>query len=170
MQSTDTSIPAQQRNRTTYRIGLLQAKAFRILKSHTAKVLKPLDLNAAEWALLGLVYEHESIRPSEAAHEIGVEPPFITTMVAKLKKKGVIRESVEVGDKRSKSIALTESGKKFVVETEQIVRKDMRSLIGGVNATDLMGYLAVIETIIASKHSHTDNSGEIKKTNNENHE
>lgn len=153
MNSLPNTTAALQRNKTTYRVGLLQAKAYRILKMRTSEALKPFGISTAEWAFLGLMYDHGPIRPSDAAIEVGVEPPFITATVGKLNKMRYLNEVTDEADKRSKTITLTEKGNVFVEQTEQAVRKDMRHIIGDVDPTDLKGYLSVLETIIARENA-----------------
>ena len=137
-------------NRTTYRVGLLQAKAYRILKSTTTQLLKPLGISTIEWAFLGLLHDRGSLRSKAAALELGVEPPFITVLVTSLKNRGLVSETKEANDTRAKSLQLTEEGRVFVDSTEKIVREGMRSSIKGVHLNDLLGYLAVLETIVTN--------------------
>ena len=80
-------------NRKTYRVGLLQAKAYRILKSRTTKILEPFDISTIEWAFLGLLYDKASLRTKVAARELGVEAPFITALVSSLKKRSFVVEA-----------------------------------------------------------------------------
>ena len=59
-------------NRKTYRVGLLQAKAYRVLKHHTAKALSEFNISHIEWAFLGLLYDApKGMRSSALAKELG---------------------------------------------------------------------------------------------------
>ncbi len=135
------------KNRTTYRVGLLQAKAYRILKQSTAELLKPHGLSTFEWAFVGLLADNDSMRPKDAAYELGVEAPFVTQMVAGLKKKGLVQEARDKEDTRAKAISLTARGHDVVSKLEPIVRAGIRPLLGSISARDLLGYLTVLETI-----------------------
>ena len=138
------------KNRTTYRVGILQAKAYRILKQKTADILKPYHITTFEWAFLGLVADHKSIRPKKAAVELGVEPPFVTQMVRGLKAKGFVVENKDPEDTRAKIISLTPNGVKIVSIVEPIVKLQIRPLLKGVGINELMGYLSVLEKISAN--------------------
>ena len=136
------------KNRTTYRAGLLQAKAYRILKQETAKILKPFDITTFEWGFLGLLADHEAIRPKHLAEELGVEAPFVTQILQRLKKKGLVAETRDPKDTRAKTLSLTAKGETFISKIEPVVRSGVKPLLEGAGMSELLGYLAVLETII----------------------
>lgn len=134
---------------TTYRIGLLQAKAYRILKAHTTEALKHLNISTIEWAFLGVLHDHkEGMRAQEAAEELGVEAPFISALLKKLEKKKLLSTYLSPDDSRAKIVHLTQEGRSFVDGTEKYLRGKMRPLVQGAALGDLLAYLAVLETII----------------------
>jgi DNA-binding MarR family transcriptional regulator len=137
------------RNRKTYQIGLLQAKAYRILKQHTSNALEHLNISTTEWALLGFLNDQpKAIRANVVAEVLGVEPPFVTVLIKKLEKQGLLSIEADASDNRSKLIELSAKGTAFVGETELYVRDKMRPLAQGTGLTDIAGYVAVLERII----------------------
>ena len=142
-------------NRTTYRAGLLQAKAYRILKQRTTELLAPAGISTIEWAFLGLLIDNDSLRARETAYELGVEPPFVTVMAAKLSKKGFVIITKDADDSRAKNISLSEVGRQFVTTTEIELRSGMRGVIAGANPGDLLGYLAILECIVENGSKKT---------------
>jgi DNA-binding MarR family transcriptional regulator len=146
-------ITSAARNRATYTAGMLQTRAYKILVEETSLVLAPLGISTTEWAMLGLLLEIGSTRPKHIAKFVGVEPPFVTVMATHLKKCGWVTEMTDAKDSRAKLLSITEKGKAFVRKTEVHVRNQMRPLVSGVSPSDLLGYLAVLESII--KNSET---------------
>lgn len=142
------SIKALAKHRTTYRAGLLQAKAYRILKRRTAALLEPEDLNTIEWALLGLLLESPSTSSGELAAQLLVEQPFVTVMTTKLVKRGLIAATKNPNDARSKLYSLTNKGAGLVHKTEEKLRTGMRTLLEGAGPRDIAGYLIVLEAIV----------------------
>jgi DNA-binding MarR family transcriptional regulator len=139
------------RNRTTYRAGLLQAKAYRILKVRTNKELARIEkgISSIHWALLGLLHdEHDGMRPHEAALELGVEAAFVTALVAELRKKGFVTTKADASDNRSKRLCITEKGTAFVASAEPKLRGAMRPLLAGLSVTELSSYLVALEKIV----------------------
>lgn len=134
---------------TTYGVGLLQAKAYRVLKQHTAELLKPYGIGTVDWALFGLLYESPSgLKASELAEALGVEAPFITELTRKLVKTGLLSLMPGKEDKRVKLVFLTTKGKSFVPEVEKHLRTGMRPLLSGSRLGDLAAYYKVLSVIV----------------------
>jgi MarR family transcriptional regulator for hemolysin len=149
-------ISAGARNRTTYAIGLLQAKAYRILKQHTTKALSKYEISTVEWAFLGLLYENkDGLRSIEVAHELGVKPPFITSILNNFDKKHLVDISDDSKDSRAKVLRLTKEGNKFVDEVESYLKDKMRPLIGGAPLGDILSYILVLEKIIENSEKNS---------------
>lgn len=145
-----TNIRTASRNRTTYRSGLLQARAYRMLKQHTNAHLADSGIIATHWALLGLLFEEkEGMRFSEAATELGVEAPFVTTLASDLGKKGLVMQMRDPSDSRAKRLQLTDDGRLFVERTERELRTHVRTLVPGISIDSLAGYFTVLESIVA---------------------
>ena len=101
----------------TYRIGLLQSRAYRIMKQRTTQHLSVFDISPFDWALLGLLFDSKKgMRCRTIAEEIGVEAPFVTSRTRILKHKGLIDEKGDKVDHRAKILRLTEKGKNFVTK------------------------------------------------------
>jgi len=141
------SISRAARMQTTYTVGLLQAKAYAMLTVHMSEALEPHGITPKEWALLGLVRDRKSIRPSESALELGVEAPYVTAMSIKLKDMGWMDEERDEVDTRAKILCLTTAGEAFVKKTEPLLREHMKPLVAGVKISDLLGYFSVLESI-----------------------
>ena len=136
-------------NHTTHRVGLLQAKVYRILKTHTANNLITHNISTIEWAFLGLIHDNpQGIRFSDAADEMGVEAPFITVLIKDLKKQRLVTVTPDSKDSRVKLIFLSPHGKKFVTKVENELKEKMRPLINDVTVSEIAGYLSVLEKII----------------------
>jgi DNA-binding MarR family transcriptional regulator len=136
-------------NRTTYRVGLLQAKAYRLLKHHTDKKLIPFDMSSTHWAFLGLVYDATiGMRPGEIAEELGVEASFVTRLLNEFIEKGFIKRMTDEKDSRATLITLTEKGRVQVGKIEKYLRAEVAPLLEGISMGDLLSYLEVLRQII----------------------
>jgi DNA-binding MarR family transcriptional regulator len=136
-------------NRTTYRVGLLQSKAYRVLRQHTDKKLVPFDISSTHWAFLGLLYDaKEGMRPGTIAEELGVEASFVTRLLNEFTKKGFIKKTVDPNDSRATLLLLTEKGRTQVSKIESHLRTEIAPLIEGVSLSDLLSYLEVLKQII----------------------
>jgi DNA-binding MarR family transcriptional regulator len=146
------------KNISTYRVGLLQAKAYRILKQNTAKLLEPQDLSTLDWALIGILYDSkEGRRMSTLASLLGVEPPLITRMIMRLEKKEIVRQKKDYEDVRAKVVTITSEGQRIVKKTEKILRAGTKELFHGVSIKDLLYYIFVLEKIVENNEKIQEN-------------
>lgn len=137
------------KNNTTYKVGLLQTKAYRILHQNTTLYLNELEIGPVRWALLGLLCEfEEGIKPSDAADILGVEAPYVTNMTSDLTKRRLIKITPHKVDTRAKLIVLTPKGREFVKTTEVFLREKMKVHLRGVTPDELAGYLSVLTKTI----------------------
>jgi DNA-binding MarR family transcriptional regulator len=142
-------------NTTTYRAGLLQTKAFRILNQRTTEILSEFGITTIEWAFLGLLYEAPLGTSSGAlADELGVEASFVTQIVQRLKSSGHFAAEIDPEDNRVKIFTLTKSGRSFVQRTEKHVRKNMKPLLKNIPLGDLITYLSVMQSVIDNDSEH----------------
>lgn len=135
----------------TYSVGLLQAKAFRVLKNETSQYLKPFALTTVDWAFLGILYHSkQGENPSDLARLMGVKAPYVTRIIQKMQKKRMISVSYPSGDKRIKMITLTKEGRAHVKAIETDLRLHMRSVMKGASMRDILGYIAVLKHLVAN--------------------
>ena len=137
---------------SSYRIGLLQTKAYRILNQETAKVLKKYDITPFDWALLGLLYDSKNgCRLSDLAEELGVEASFITERTQYLTDNRMVTITPFDEDKRVKYMTLTTKTRKLMPDIEQYVLATMRPLLAGASLKDVLGYKRLLERIVSNK-------------------
>ena len=144
-------------NRTTYNVGLLQAKSYRILKNHLTECLSKYDISAIEWALVGLLYDHrEGMRSSTVAKELGVEASFITALFSTLKNRELVNIKSDATDSRVKIIYVTPQGIEFVEEVEPQVHAQMEYVTQGISPQEHISYINVLEYIVEkTEKTHT---------------
>lgn len=146
-------------NLPTYKSGLLQVKAYRILQLRVTNTLAKFGLSTNEWAILGYLSENkDGKRLSEFASLLQVEAPFITALSETLEKKKLVVRHPHPQDKRAKLLFLTTAGRSLVPQVESSIREKLSNLLQGVSAEELRSYQKVLEAII----SNSPKGGEIK--------
>lgn len=138
---------------TTYKSGLLQAKAYRIMRSHLAKILSAYDLSIPEWTILGQVYEQEGVRLAEISDILSVEAPLVTTLTDQLVLKEFVTRTDDPQDRRAKLLTLTPKGKELVPQIEHSASIRMKELMHGITDEDLFAYNRVLEFIVKNLSS-----------------
>jgi MarR family transcriptional regulator for hemolysin len=138
----------------SYAVGLHQAKAYRILKHVTARVLTEYELSPLEWACVGLLFDHKKgLRISAIAQSLGVETPLVSVLIDQLTAKKIVAREIDPTDRRVKTISLTPMGKQLVAQIERKMRLRIKPLLAGVKAQDLVGYLKVLQAIATNYQS-----------------
>lgn len=133
----------------TYEAGLIQAQAYRALRTHLTRALAGHGLSMSEWALLGQVHARRSLRLSELAEILSVESPLATNLVSGLVRKGLVARHRDPDDSRAKQVRLTATGRNLVPRLEKTLRADLRSFLGDVSSPHLAIYLGVLRKIAA---------------------
>ncbi len=135
------------KNRTTYDIGLVQARGYRALKQMTAAVLKPEGLTTIEWAMLGIISHHsDGIRSTEVAELLGVQPPLVSRLITKAESGNWITVT-KGADKRERILSLSKHGAGQISRIENLVRTQLKPMLAGVAPRDLIGYLRTLSRI-----------------------
>ena len=141
-------ILSYQKISRTYTIGLLQAKAYRVLKRKTGAFLETYNLTTIEWALLGLLYEKKiGEAPTALGAILGVKGPFVTRLIASLQKKKLLTTGKSLTDSRVKVVMLTAHGRNQVEDIESLLRVESKTWIKGVSTRDIIAYIRVLNTI-----------------------
>jgi len=144
--------------RKTYQVGLLQDKAYRVLKLETKAVLKPFGITPTQWAFLGILCDNKAeIRLNGLAQELGVKAPLVTVIFTHLKKMNLIDSHKDEDDSRAKKVFLTKKGYEFVTQVEKTLRKEIRPLLNGLSLKEVVAYVSVLEAIVKNSENYKNN-------------
>lgn len=107
------------------------AQAF---ESHLARELAVHGLSIAGFRLIGeLMLAPEGLRPGELARRLGVKPPSVTAMVAKLEAAGLVVTGLDPDDARGTRVRLAPNAS-LQTGLEVLERLD-RALLGAASPT-----------------------------------
>jgi DNA-binding MarR family transcriptional regulator len=126
---------------------MLQAKAYRNLSSFMTRSLAPHSLAVTEWAMLGLLRDSGSTRPTDLSEELGVSNPLTSRHIKRLGDLGWISRIEHEDDARGVLIALTPEGTAMVDKVESELRHEMRLYMKGISLRQLAAYLSVLEQL-----------------------
>ncbi len=133
----------------TYEIGLLQAKAYRVLKKKTKMVLGDYNIDDIEWSILGVIDHEKFATTSLLSNELSVETSFINKVANRLIDKGLIEQIDHESDRRSFYYQLCPKGKKLILELEPKLMKEVGKLVRPLSLQDIAGYKRTLEKIIS---------------------
>lgn len=145
----DTNLHTGNVSVSTYTAGLLQAQSYRALKSFMTAQLGKYELTMQEWALVGILRDHNKQRLSDIAMRMRVEASLSTTLANRLLKKQLIERLPDPTDKRAKLVALTPKGRRMVDTMEIQLRTEMKAFLHDISAAELVVYIGVMAKIAA---------------------
>lgn len=141
----------------TYKSGLLQNTAYKLLRLHVSKTLEDFNLTLIEWVIVSSLYEKETLRLIDIAQILDVEPPFVTSLIDVLESKGFVLRKDDPSDRRAKLISLNTKKLSLIPEIENQMNVTLRKLLKGLTNEELGIYKKVLETIIQnSDHTNID--------------
>lgn len=135
---------------STYRTGILQARAYRNLRFFMVQTLKKHNLSSVDWSMLGVVSDETrngGIRVSDLAKLLDVKTSFATNTLKKLKLQGYIEYAYDQDDGRVRLAIGTNKAHLKVVEIERHLRKEMKAWLSDIQPHELMQYIMVLEKI-----------------------
>lgn len=135
----------------TYKIGLIQAQAYRNLQAHFWAALKPFGVTIPEWSLLGVLNDNGQMTLTELTKALRSKASHPTVLVDELEDRGLVRRIPHKTDKRTKLVSLSPKGKALVPKVELAARTHIREMLGDVDRDSLETYFIVLQQL-ASNH------------------
>lgn len=133
----------------TYQTGALEARAHRVFTTSVNKSLSDYGLSMPQWAVLGVLNDHDDRRPFQIAEVLNVRPPVVTALINELEANKLVMRKVHASDSRATLIVLTRQGKQLVAKVERHVQKDLRVLFGDITVPELAVYIRVLTKLAA---------------------
>lgn len=134
-------------NIPTYKIGLIQAQAYRTLQLQFRLALKPFELTIPEWSLLGLINDAGTLNLTQITTLLKSKASHPTVLVDQLTAQGLLKRETISSDRRSKAVSITEKGARLVPEVELQVRASLRTALSHIPREDLEIYFSVLRQL-----------------------
>ncbi len=132
----------------TYDLILLQAKTNRALKLKFSQVLEKEKLTTLDWSVLGILSARPSgCRYNTIAHELTVEPPFVTELVSKLEKQKLIIIKDDIKDRRAKLIILSKKGTETIQYMEEMLQSHFSDLFKNISPSEFDTFKTTLQKI-----------------------
>ena len=134
-------------NIPTYKAGVAQSTAYRLLKKFTEEAIAPYGLTMMHWFIIGTVYDAGDIGigVTELSKAVDTNVPYITNTLNLLEQKGMVTRETRKGDNRAKFVTIA-PGYLHTVETiESELRQTMRDTIySRITPAELRIYITVL--------------------------
>ena len=132
---------------TTYQSGVAQASAFRVVKHHTAHLLKDFGLSSMQWFIIGTALDagNEGIRLSDLARKLDTTLAYMTNSVNLLESRGILIKKAHQYDARTKLVSVSPTYKKTCSKIEEALRVRLREVLyQNISREELTVYVQVL--------------------------
>ena len=85
-----------------------------------AERMGPLDLNEVEFSILCLIGRNPGLTPSQLCAELGLLPPKLTKLLARMDKRQLLLRQVPDADKRAVCLNLSPAGTQLLTQAESV--------------------------------------------------
>lgn len=138
---------SSENSMTTALSGMLQVKAYRILRQHVNEVLSQFNISLTEWAIICEVHKNKKMRLAEIAAFLEVESPLVTNLIDDLLKKKFVSRKNDKNDKRAKVVTVSKHALEMLPKIEENIRRKMETILSGITEEELQIYFKVLGAI-----------------------
>jgi len=133
----------------SYTLFLLHAKSYRLIKNCVSETLDKHKLSVLDWILLGILFHKpKGCKLIEISISMGVEPPFVTELVAILEKKNFVEIENDPEDRRAKCVLLSKKGEEIIPLVEKEIKKILSQLLDNISSAEFRGYKSTMENML----------------------
>lgn len=116
-------------------------------RNASEEALAAVGLHAGQANVLFSLWEKDAQSQAELTRDLGVAPPTVNVLVAKLEQKGLVKSRHCPGDKRLRRIHLTEKGRDIRREAEEAIAKLDEATLEGLSPIECNTAMLVLERI-----------------------
>jgi DNA-binding MarR family transcriptional regulator len=113
------------------------------------EVLRPLELEPGEFALLRAVSANEGEAQNALAEQLHISPSWMVTIVDELEKRGLLERRPHARDRRIRNLHLTATGKKLLKQAERRARRFDAQVVGPLSEAEILELLELLDRVAA---------------------
>ena len=118
-------------------LAFIMSNSAREFGSALERRMRNCEVNRNQWMAMHYIYSSGSLSQVDLAAQMRVTEPSIARMVQILEQRGYLERGDVVGDKRRKTVSLTEEGKRVYLEMLPIAEKFKDDCVAGVDEKTL---------------------------------
>ena len=112
-------------------------------------VLKPLEVEPGEFALLRAVSANEGESQNALAERLHISPSWMVAVVDQLETRGLLERKPQTHDRRVRNLHLTTAGKKLLRQAERKAQQFDRQVTQPLSETELRQLLDLLDRVAA---------------------
>jgi MarR family transcriptional regulator, lower aerobic nicotinate degradation pathway regulator len=101
-----------------------------------ARTVEEEGVTVAEWVLMRVLYDFESLAPTPLAERMGMTKGAITKLASRLVEKGLVKREANSEDKRAQTLSLASRGRSLVPRLAKIADENDAAFFDLLTASD----------------------------------
>ena len=89
----------------------------------------------------------DGMRQGTLADQLGMEPPSVVPIIAQMERAGLVERRIDAGDKRARTLHLTDAGRELAARAEARSAEVRHELLSEIDAADLTIAISVMERL-----------------------
>jgi DNA-binding MarR family transcriptional regulator len=137
-------------HRLRARPGHLIRRAHQFSTALFAEEVGEADLTSVQYAALVAIDENPGIDATRISELIFFDRATIGGVLERLEAKGLIARGARAGDKRVKTVMLTEAGRALIARIEPAVERVQQRLLAALDEADRATLMRLLERVVAA--------------------
>jgi DNA-binding MarR family transcriptional regulator len=113
-----------------------------------ARTMEGEGVTVAEWVLMRVLYDFESLAPTPLAEQMGMTKGAITKLASRLVEKRLVKREANPDDKRAQTLSLTSRGRSLIPRLGKIADENDAAFFGLLTASDRGNLNRILERIV----------------------
>ena len=89
----------------------------------------------------------DGMRQGMLADQLGMEAPSVVPIIAQMERAGLVERRIDAGDKRARTLHLTDAGRELAAQAEARSAEVRHELLAGIDAADLATAISVMDRL-----------------------
>lgn len=117
---------------------------------HTAldRSLAKANITVSQWTVMVLLYHREADTVRDIARMTDLDAGAVTRLADRLEKKGYLRRTEDLSDRRSVLLSLTGPGRRLVPDLAALVDENDQAFFGVLSPDEILQYRAILGKLI----------------------
>ena len=116
---------------------------------------KAFDFTPVQYAALVAIEKHPGLDQTTLCNEIALDRSTIGDVVSRLEKRGLIKRTNGIADRRTKSLHITAAGTRMIRDIEPAVAATQRLILAPLKANERSAFMQMLKHLVHLNNEHS---------------
>ncbi|MFD1927888.1 MarR family winged helix-turn-helix transcriptional regulator [Sporosarcina siberiensis] len=133
-------------------IGFLIHRTDVKMTNYFTKRLKPYDVTPEQWSIISILCDQSGTTQKELAEAIDKDQTTVVRMIQSMVRKGLVKKTINVQDKRSYYLYLTEKGTQIKKTVLPVVTEAHQSVTSNLSKEEVQQLQSLLNKLYATDY------------------